>query len=40
MCLQGQGRLSHNKRSRFAELTDNEVTQMEAIVKNALTQVP
>jgi hypothetical protein len=40
LCLQGHGRLSHSKRSRFAELTDDEVTQMEAIVKNALTQVP
>ena len=40
LCLQGQGKLSRNKRSRFAELTDDEVTQMETIIKNALARVP
>jgi hypothetical protein len=40
LCLQGKGRLSRNKRVGFAELTDEEIERMEAVVRDALAQLP
>lgn len=39
LCLQGRGRLSRNKRTRFDELTDEEVEHMEAVVQDALVKL-
>jgi len=38
MCIQNKGKLSKNKlKSRFEQLTNNEITQMEACVRDAFT---
>ena len=39
LSLQGRGRLSKNKRTRFDELTDDEVERMEAVVQGALAKL-
>ena len=36
LCLQGGGRLSQNKRSKFEELTNEECGRLEAIVQDAI----
>ena len=39
LCIENQGRLSKNKRkSKFEQLTDEEVAQMEACVRNAFNK--
>ena len=39
LCMQNGGRLAERKRSRFAELTDEEVTAMEGAVRQAMAAV-
>jgi len=39
LALQGNGRLSRNKRKSFAELTDDEVGRMEVVVGDVLTKI-
>ena len=39
LCIENNGRLSKNKRkARFEKLTDKEVSQMEACVRNAFNR--
>lgn len=40
LCLQGNGRLSRSKRAHFDELTDQEIERMEAVVRQAIAQLP
>jgi hypothetical protein len=38
LCLQGSGKVSLSKRVRFGELTDEEISRMEGIVREAVSQ--
>ena len=39
LSLQGSGGLSRSKRARFAEITDDEIAAMEAVVRKALSRI-